>query len=432
MASGDRVYVADKATLDSVKTDTSNIKTDTTSIKSTAESILAELKGQRPKRYGYRVKISEGNPSSRVEYLFDAKGMTPAAMNFSAGAFSYGDWANVWFVRDNYPVMLRYDGTEDYRLDLNDYTKKLKDGSASDVASTAYNGNAMSAIPLIWVCRYEENGYQYVIFCEEQYDESYKAYAHTKPDGTIAPYAYHAIYEGSVQSGKLRSISGLAPTSSTTATQEVDYAKANNTSANWNIRYWSLNELIYDMLVMISKSTDVRGAFGQGHTTGGSSAADLLTTGTLNDKGQFFGYSATTYAVKVFHIENFWADRWERVVGCIYENAIWKVKMTPEGNGYNLTGAGYIAVFRGIASSSSTPNGYVKETKQTEYGKFPVGIGGSDSTYECCYHYSNGTIVAVLFVGGACNSGSLCGRSLAVHIVAGAAGWSFGASLSFV
>lgn len=432
MAKGDKIFVADKETLDSVKEDTTAIKSDTSSIKSTAENILAELKGQRPKRYGYRVKISEGDPSGRVEYLFDAVGMTPAAMNFSSGVFNYGDWAGVWFVRDNYPVMLRYDGSEDYRLDPSNYAKKLKDGSDSDVANTAYNGNAMSAIPCIWVSRYEENGYQYVIFCEEQYDESYKAYAHTKPDGTIAPYAYHAIFEGSVVSGKLRSISGLAPTSSTTAQQEIDYAKANNTSANWNIRYWSLNELIYDMLVMISKRTDVRGAFGQGHTTGGSSAASLLTTGSLNDKGQFYGYSETTLAVKVFHIENFWADRWERVVGCIYENAVWKVKMTPEGSGYNLTGAGYVAVFRGIASSSETPNGWVKETRQTEFGKFPVGISGSDATFECCYHYSNGTIVAVLLVGGTCDAGSRCGRYLSVYSVAGYARWTVGASLSFV
>ena len=88
------------------------------------EKILDELRGQRPKRYGYRVKISEPDTSARVEYIYDAVGMTPAFMDFAAGAFNYGSWRNVWFVRDNYPCMVRADGTEDYRLDPNNYNAR--------------------------------------------------------------------------------------------------------------------------------------------------------------------------------------------------------------------------------------------------------------------------------------------------------------------
>ena len=157
-----KIYVADKETLDNVK--------------DTADTILAELRGQRPKRYGFRVKIAEPDPEARVEYIYDAVGMTPAAMNFSGGVFNFGSWADVWFVRDNYPAMVKYDGTEDYRLNPNDYTKKLTDNTASDVANTGYGGNAMTAIPCCWVKRWEENGYRYVSICETQYDEGYKAF----------------------------------------------------------------------------------------------------------------------------------------------------------------------------------------------------------------------------------------------------------------
>ncbi|MER8322359.1 hypothetical protein ABS243_19475, partial [Acinetobacter baumannii] len=69
------------------------------------EKILDELRGQRPKRYGYRVKMDEPDTSARVEYIYDAVGMTPAYMDFAAGSFNYGSWKNVWFVRDNYPCM---------------------------------------------------------------------------------------------------------------------------------------------------------------------------------------------------------------------------------------------------------------------------------------------------------------------------------------
>ena len=123
------------------------IQNGVTGVQATANSILAELKGQRPKRYGFRVKENESNPSTRVEYLFDAVGMTPAGMNFSAAAFNMGSWGDVWFVRDNFPCMVKNNGTVDYQLNPNDYSLKATTGEASDVANTAYAGNAMSAIP---------------------------------------------------------------------------------------------------------------------------------------------------------------------------------------------------------------------------------------------------------------------------------------------
>lgn len=393
----------------------------------TCQTILAELRGQKPKRYGFRIKEAESNPSSRVEYLYDAAGMTPAAMDFTAGTFNYGSWADVWFVRDNYPCMVNSDGTVAYQLDPNDYTKKAVTGADSDVANTSFGGNAMSAIPLVWVKRYTEDGYRYCIFCETQYDEGYKAYAHTRPDGSIAPFAFGAMYEGSAVSSKLRSLSGQAPESNASATTELTYAQANGTA--WTITPWSFWCLIHDLLVLLGKSTNVQAVFGQGHTADGSAASDLLTTGTLNDKGQFFGYSDTAHSVKVFHMENtMWGDRWERCVGCIYDNGAYKIKMTPEGSGYNFTGAGYAAIRKGI-SSTAAGGGWVENAQQTEYGQFPTVLGGSDATYDCDYHYYNPATVAVAVLGGYCVDGSGCGRCVHVDSVAGSAWWAIGASL---
>ena len=441
MASGDREYIADKATLDSVKTDTTTIKGDTAtikgdtaSIKSTAESILAEVKGQRPKRYGFRVKISESDPSARVEYLYDAVGMTPAAMDYNADAFNYGSWADLWFIRDNHVCMVKSDGTEDYRLDPNDYTKKARDGSASDVSNTAYDGNVMSAIPLVWVKRYQEDGYQYVIFCESQYDEGYKAYAHTRPDGTIASFAYHAAFKGSLVSSKLRSIAGVYPQSSTTAPNELSYAQANGNK--WTIKTWALHELITDLLILISKSTNVRASFGQGNISGYDSTSatyGFKECGSLKTRGQFYGTSGTTDQVKVFHIEGFWGDRWDRLVGLLYINGVFKAKMTPEGSGYNFTGDGYTAIGTGITGAASG-SGWQRATEETEYGNLPVApLSGSDATFECVYVWYNNAILAVAVVGGYCNDGSGCGaRCLIVDNAASGAHWSLGASLSLL
>lgn len=405
-------YIADKETQDSIKADTA--------------AILNELKGIKPKRYGYRIKENESNPSTRVEYIYDAVGMTPAKMDYTSGTFNYGSWADFWVVRDNFPCMVKNDGSVDYQLAPNDYSLRATTGAASDVANTAYAGNAMSAIPLVWVKRHHENGYRYVIFCETQYDEGYKAYAHTRPDGTISPFAYGAMYEGSVQSNVLRSLSGVKPTSGISATAELTAAQANGDA--WTIETWAFWNLIHDLLILLGKSTDIQTVFGQGHTTGGASADDFLVCGTLDTKGQFFGSSDTVSSVKVFHMENFWGERWDRLIGMIYDDGMYKVKMTPEGDGYNFTGAGYDTVRKGITATAAG-GGYVKNAQQTEHGLFPTVLGGGSATYDCDYHYYNPAIVSVPLVGGPCDAGSNCGRSLHVNSTAGTARWTIGASL---
>lgn len=428
-----KIYVADKETLDSVKGTVEGTATKVDSVKDTVEDILAELQGQRPKRYGFRVKIAESDPASRVEYLYDAVGMTPAHMDFTEGEFDMGGWGDVWFVRDNYPAMVKYDGTEDYRLNPNDYTKKLTDNTASDVANTAYGGNAMAAIPCCWVKRWEENGYRYVSICETQYDEGYKAYAHTRADGSIEKIHYYPMFKGCLVDGKLRSISGQYPQYSTTAQAERDAAKANGTK--WDLRNWAMDELVADLLVLMSKTTGSQAAFGQGQTSGYVNDAEQhyghIVSGTLNDKGQFFGYNDTTHAVKVFHMENFWGGRWDRMVGLLYINGVFHAKMTPEGDGYNFTGAGYTPVCDGVPGSGNG-GGYQKATTQTEYGCFPSGaLTGSDATYETDYHWWNNAITAVCLRGGCCIDGSGCGaRCLYAHNVAAGAYWDIGGSPS--
>ena len=432
-----RVYVADKETLDSVKTtaeatqtavsgvsETANtINTKATNILETGYAVLAELKGQRPKRYGYRVREDESDPGGRVEYLFDAVGMTPAGMNFSTGVFSYGSWGDVWFVRDNKPVMVKHDGTVDYELNHNDHSKKAVDGSASDVNNPNYDGEAMSAMPTVWVQRYHENGYRYVVFCPVQYDESYKAYAHTRPDGTIAPYAYGAMYEGSSVNSKLRSLSGQHPMNSQNANTELTQAQANG--AAWTITTWAWWNLIHDLLTLMGKSTSCKAVFGQGHTTGWSDQSSLHDTGALDTSGQFYGYSDTTHDVKVFYIENvMWGDRWERIVGLLQDHGYYKAKMTPEGDGYNFTGAGYESVMKSVASG-----GWQKKAQQTEYGLFPTDVSGADGYYDACYHWINVAILSVPLVGGGCNDGSQDGRFLGVNIAVSHADGIVGPSL---
>lgn len=167
-------------------------------------------------RYGYRIKKSEPDPDLRVEYLYDAAGMSPAHMivdtdTNTAGTdsdtsyFDFGDWGNVWFIRDVKPLMLKTDGTVDYYLNPNDYTKKA-DGTSSDVANEEYDGNAMAQYPLVWIYRYEDDTYYYEIVSNVQWDENYKAYAHTDYLGNIKNYFYLGLYPINIIDNVARSL----------------------------------------------------------------------------------------------------------------------------------------------------------------------------------------------------------------------------------
>ena len=390
MASGDVIVkVADKETLDRTYANTNAI----------LAAVGEDVRVKGAKRYGLKINKNDSNPATRCTYLFDAVGMTPAAMNYLTGAFDFGDWGDVFFVKNNYPAMVRYDGTEDYKLDPNDHTKKADGTTASDVANTAYGGNAMSVFDgsgdkgKIWLSQFEVGNYEYMIISNVQYDESYNDDAYVREDGSHADKLYYPMFGGSYDGTRIRSLAG----------QTLMY----NTNA----------------------STDnSQTAFGQGQTSGYVNDASQnyghLATGTLTNKGQFFGYKDTTHEVKVFYIEKWWGNRWDRINGLLMVGGEILAKMTPP---YNLTGKDFEKV--GITFASSG-NGYQKGTKSSRFGRIVNSIGGSSSTYTCDYFWWNAGITAVALVGGCCDDGERCGADcLYLNFSAGDANWIIGASV---
>ena len=212
----------------------------------------------------------------------------------------------------------------------------------------------------------------------------------------------------------------------TNASTEITRAKANGNG--WNIGSWSKRNLLDCMLKIMSKTDNSQTAFGQGQTSGYVNDASQnyghLATGTLTNKGQFFGYKDTTHEVKVFYIEKWWGNRWDRINGLLMVGGEILAKMTPP---YNLTGKDFEKV--GITFTSSG-NGYQKGTKSNRFGRIVNSIGGSSSTYTCDYFWWNAGITAVALVGGGCNNGDYCGADcLPLHNSAGAASWGIGASV---
>lgn len=382
-------------------------------------------------RYGIKISKKEKNPDERVTYIHDAKDLQPARMNFDTGVFEYGSWQGRAFAapENNYPCMVKADGTEDYKLMQEDYTKK-EDGAESDVVNADYAGNAMAAFKGGWLCQYETETDEYIIWSNVKYDDAYNARHRKAKDGSIREGFYRHIYMPTLIDGKARSISGAEIMRGFTAQQERQLCKANGEA--WEQSTWQQWNYIICLLKIMAKSEDLQGAYGNGNMNGYVNDAaqhyGILTAGTLNDKGQFFGYNTNNQQVKVFHTEAMWGDQWERICHMVCDKGI--VKVQPYGDG-NFTGAGFETVLDyadlGIKASAS---GYVKDTVMTKAGRFAKTFNGSSSTYTCDYGSINPTIASVPLVGGGCNGGLYCGACVSLIHTASYAYWGIAPGLS--
>lgn len=415
-----------------------DIISDTTG-KQIVESILALGAKMNPDKivYGIHINGNDGNPNTNCRYLMDAVGMLPSKMNYASGTFDYGSWADAFFIPR--PCMLKYDGTVDYYLDENDYSKK-SDGTASDIGNIDYAGNAMMEWGNgtdIWMKIVPDKGDKKsgsIYFANCKADEGFETFNHTDENGNYIPHFYTPIYNGSLDSSsRLRSISGQSIMRNKTAQNEMDYAANNGTG--WYIEQWGDRLLINCLLILMAKSTDTQTAFGRGYSENSSSEDLLLKTGTMDAKGLFWGEETGKEGVKVFGMENWWGNQWRRTCGLILANGTAKVKLTPattDGStvkGYNTNGAGYVAV--DDSTPIGTSGGYIKEMQFTSKGMFPQNISGSSSTYYCDGCWFNNSITAFAYCGGALYPGRLCGAfSVALSLAASIAWWPIGAAPS--
>lgn len=386
--------------------------------------------------YGWHVNPNESDSSTAVSYLEDAIGATPAAMG--ADTFDYGSWGNAFFMPK--PCMLKSDGTVDYYLDPNDYTKKA-DGTPSDVANANYDGNAMMEWGLLWY-KFEggeSDGEGYFYVSNAKVDSTYRCWCNIDSKNNVTTHFYTAIYNGTGTT-KLRSISGVTLTSAngngnTTVTQETNRALANNTTSDveWYIDVWADRLLINALLVLMGKSLNTQAVFGRGLDTGNRTAKETYITGTLNDKGLFWGVPANgDSAVKVFGMENWWGCTWHRTAGCISVDRALMIKLTygtADGSvaiGYNQTGDGYIS--NGMIP---TTNSYTRAMSYNQYGYMTSNVsGGNSSTYYADgFYQSAGT--RYLLVGGRSGNGVEAG-AFCFHLILASsdANWSIAASLS--
>lgn len=372
--------------------------------------------------FGYYDETADDNPETKIHYTDMCESFTPArCVATNAGGWEEGSWTEdaAWFIKGNKPFMVRADGTLDYELDHNDYSKKKADGTASDVSNINYAGNAMATLPLIWVKRWTEGTKKYRQFCNVQLDENFHAYAHTREDKSVEPYTFLPMCAGSLVSSKLRSIAGQSQMNTQTGENEKTYAK--NNGALWSTGYISMTILLWELETLLTRSTDKQDACGYGNHTGGSAASSLSKCGTQLTGGRFFGYgSGVNKPRKFLHCE--WqCGAWERIEGWLMSGGKQLAKPYPP---YNEAGTDYINTGLGMSGSSGT---YIKAGVLTEYGEVPTELGGSSDKYYCDGAWYNNSGVMHAVVGGRCNNGLLCGGAVNLAVAVSSSGWDVSA-----
>lgn len=379
--------------------------------------------------YEVIVDKSDADPVGRVKYWGENADYEPAYMDYTAKKFNYGSWKDAFFMPR--VVMLKQDGTEAYELNPDDYSMK-KDGGDSDYKNTAFAGNVMVAFPQVWL-KYEQVGNrQHYYIANMQVDSSYHCYTHINKNGDMVDWIYKAAYKGANVNNVIRSLSGLTPMNTQTSATERAYCQANGD--RWFTGVWADRQMINALLLLMGKSTDTQAVFGHGYTDGGQNAGSLMASGKLDKYGLFYGTN-TNDCVKVFGIEHFWGNQWERIAGYINDHGTQKVKLTwgtedgSTAEGYNETGAGYISV--GL-TPGGTSGGYVSSATLTAYGLVSQTASGSSTTYECDGFWFNNGQTNYALVGGPCYSGALCGAFYAyVNDAPSHAHWSIGCCLSY-
>lgn len=417
-----------------------------TNISSISETVNILKLSEFNNAFGMKISKSDTNPNTKVSYMFNAEGMTPAYMDFTGGSFNFGGFSSWKPVADNRPVGLNFDGSVAYELNHTDFSKKL-DGTASDITDATKTINFMSEMPLMYVRRWEDENYNYIVFCEYQTNENYTADAFKNANGGIGSKLYLPMFKGSYVDGKLRSLAKQYwQNNADVQGTEAEWNAAVACGTGWQTWDWAKREYLSDLMTFITKSTDWKNKFGRGVTnrstsnnnkfdgqpTGGyCSTSGDLTTWTADYHGQFYGVASTTSDKKhvtAFYVEDPYGNRWERTPGLELYNNVYRAKMSPP---YALTDSASRAEYDNLGISAPA-EGWFKTASTSIHGSVPVAVGASETTGYCSYFYKNVSGVRLALFGGACGNGGSCGRYVDLYLAPSGSFWSVGASPCFV
>lgn len=410
----------------------------------------AELESK--KIYGFHVDSSVSSPSNAVSYhvQYDGKNVlnydySPAYMDFANDKWEWGSWSEDDFFMPR-PCLIKQDYSDKIYLNPDNLTLDVDGNDVSAILAGSTDGyNAMMEWgkdgKRIWYKLIPDSGTasSYTVYISDvQADNDFVAWSFYDANDVLGEHFYTSIYNGSTVGSALRSLSGKTPNNTEAGATQITRAKANNKNSEayaWYIDVYADRVLINLLLILVIKSLN-SDVVGYGNYTGGTAGSSLITTGLGNAKGMFYGKQANG-VVKVFGMENWFANCWRRMAGLILNSGALKYKLT-YGTADGSSAAGYreddnapTNYLTGNSIATNLSSSYIAaETAKTDGSLLPSGFSGANGTYysDACW---SSTGVKYARVGGACNYGSACGAfTLNLGRALSDSYWDYGAALS--
>lgn len=255
--------------------------------------------------YGIDIDTKNSNPETAITYTDDAVGFTPVRV--VNGVVNENSWMNSFLLQGIKPCVYK-DKSVNYYLNPNDYTKKAN-GEASDITS-GQDGDVMVEFFKMYQKIWVEDGIIKIRLSNIQLDESYICPAFMSEENPEIESAsmYIASYNSFLdpESGTIRSLSGKTPTVYNNITALEGHI---NNYSELNMHKYSY---LLILMMMVTKTRDLQSAIGYGY----SDRSGFLSTGSMNDKGMFYGnHVDTNDGCKMFHIENLWGHMCNFIIG---------------------------------------------------------------------------------------------------------------------
>ena len=215
-------------------------------------------------------------------------------------------------------------------------------------------------------------------------------------------------------SGVGHSRPGVAPSHSKTMTEFWNCAQ--KLGSNFGLANYGFQCLIEALFQVSFGNLNSQAVIGSGFQSQSWDACRDVPIGKCISLGDGSGkvlYNDATignqYPVKLFGFEDLWGKLWEFRPGIrFYMDGSTRYAVVYSGNQVSNTANG-----RKFTIPSSASGEYItRKTLGEHWDAFPQAVGGSDSTYYCDGFWAS-TSGELLAVGGAADSGSLCGLSSA-------------------
>lgn len=351
-------------------------------------------------------QINNSNPERSLNYEGDATNMSPGS----------NDWDTFF---GHFPCLFK-DGKIVGKLKRDDRTK-FEDGSPADITS-GNSGDVMIAFPKRNLkIETTTSGLKVVMTDDLSTSGGFETNAHLRGTKT-KEYFYIGAYLGSLQNGKLRSLSGQTPYTNITIGEARACAQRNGTGYDQLAFY----QLIYlqAMYLLKYKNLNSQQVIGKGYTGGN---AGLIKTGGTEQRPMDWGESSGRNHMILFGIEDFWGNGVQWVEG-LYCDKNRNIVTTTEN--FNDSATGY---YYRTNIGTTNINGFISDVQGETKTGFIIKNGGASGTTHFCDFGAVHATSFPYFGGDYGDVDSVAGAfCLRINVASGIFKQSFGARLMYL